>query len=763
LMDYSVHPELAHDVAKFGARDMDICMQCGNWSASCPLSSGTDTFPRKLYRYLQIGLKDKLLESHEPWLCYYCGECNKDCPRGAEPAETMMAVRRWLITQYDWTGLSRRFYLSVAWEIGALIVLALGIIILFSLFHGPVVTDRVSVNTFVPVVWIEIGDLIMAAILSTFLLSNAFRMYCSIMRGTNVPLSLYIKEAKSFVLHFLTQKRWRECGEDRSRWLKHLFLVTGYLTMMTLIIVFIRWFQVDDSSWHFTSIFGYYATGTLLIITVEMFRSRLKKEEPIHQYSELSDWLFLVLLFLTTLTGIIMHAIRLAGWPMGTYVMYVIHLAIAVPMLIIEVPFGKWSHLFYRPLAIFLATVKEKALKDSCVDVNDVTTEVGETFMSCLQCGTCTSMCPHNLVSNYSPRQILRHLALDSGSEQTVDQAVWSCVTCNACVVHCPRDIEIIDVMKAVRILNINSGKLPKRFKAPLTSLKSDGNPWGGKREKRMDWSRELNIPDFKPDHDYCLFTCCTTAYDLSNRKASQVLPQMLEMAGVSFGTLGTEEICCGDQVHKIGADDIFSELTRKNTELFLRTGVQKLLTTSPHCLNAFKKNYVQLKGSIDTEHYTELLDRLVKEGRLKPTFTTECRVTFHDPCYLGRHNGIYEAPRNVLQSIPGLQLVEMPNNRKTSLCCGGGGGGAWSDYPVEQRLSILRIREALSIGAEVIATACPYCIRILNDAVRELGVKDQIVVHDLAELLFQSVKMTDEVDTAECVNLSFDQEVCHV
>jgi len=413
LMNTSVDPELYKEVEKFGARDMEICMQC---------------------------------------LCYYCGECNKDCPRGAEPAETMMATRRWLTTQYDWTGLAKRFYLSAAWEIGALAVLALGIILLFFFFHGPIITDRVSVNSFAPVIWIEIGDLIMAAILSTFLLSNAFRMYRFIMSDTKVPLSLYITEAKTFVLHFMTQKRWRQCGEDRSRWLKHFLLVTGYMTMMTLIIVCLRWFQVDDSSWHFTSIFGYYATGVLLVITVEMFRSRLKKEESIHRHSELSDWLFLILLFLTTLTGIIMHAVRLAGWPMGTYVMYVIHLAVAVPMLVIEVPFGKWSHLFYRPLALFLAAVKEKAAKDSHIAVEDVLAEVGEAFMSCLQCGTCTSLCPWNLVSSYSPRQILRQLAVKSGTEQSVDQAVWTCVTCNACGVNCPRGIEIIDVMKAVRM-----------------------------------------------------------------------------------------------------------------------------------------------------------------------------------------------------------------------------------------------------------------------------------------------------------------------
>jgi len=730
-----------------------------------------------------------LLKSTEPWLCYYCGDCNKDCPRGAEPAETMMATRRWLTAQYDWTGLARgaepaetmmatrrwltaqydwtglarRFYLSEAWEIGALIAVALGIILLFGLFHGPVVTDHVSVNSFAPVLWIEIGDLVMAVILSAFLLSNAFRMYRFIMSDTKVPLWLYITEAKAFVLNFLTQHRWRQCGEDRSRWLKHFILVSGYLTMMMLIIVFIRWFQVDDSSWHFTSIFGYYATGVLLAITVEMFRSRLKKEESLHRYSEFSDWLFLILLFFTTLTGIMMHALRMVGWPMGTYVMYVIHLAIAVPMLIIEVPFGKWSHLFYRPLAIFLATVKEKASKNSKVDVADVMAEVGETFMSCLQCGTCTSVCPWNQVMSYSPRRILRQLTLETGTEASVDQAVWSCVTCNSCTVNCPRGIEIIDVIKAVRGLNVIAGRMPESFETPLDSLKANGNPWDGVRAKRLEWAGDLDLPAFTPEHEYCLFTCCTTAYDPSNRKAGRALPQLLEDAGIAFGTLGAQENCCGDPAHKLGAAEIFSELALKNTDLFLQAGVRKILTTSPHCLNTFRNNYDGLKGSVASEHYTELLDRLVTAGRLRPILEVAGTVTYHDPCYLGRHNGIYEAPRRVLQSIPGLTLIEMASNRASSLCCGGGGGGAWGDAPRNQRLDVLRVEEALATGAEVIATACPFCIRMLNNAVRDLGVEDRIAVRDLAELLLQSVKMKDETRITEGVDLGIDREVCHV
>ena len=360
---------LVQDLARFGAKDFTKCYQCATCSVSCSLSPDENPFPRKEMLWAKWGLKDRLLKSPDIWTCYYCGDCSTRCPRGAEPGETMMALRRWATSQYDWTGLARRLYLSEAWEVGAIAAVGLFVVALFWLFHGEMRTDVVSVNTFAPVFWVEIGDLFMAAVLSTFLLSNAYRMFSYIMADEKIPLSVYIQQAPTFLVNFVTQKRWRDCGEggeavqDRSRWLKHFLLVTGYMTMMTLIIVCLRWFQTDEIHpiYHWTRLLGYYATAVLLYVTVDMMISRFKKEKEIHKFSEFSDWLFLILLFLTTLTGILMHAFRLGGLPMATYYSYVVHLAIAVPMLVVEVPFGKWSHLMYRPLALYLKAVKESA------------------------------------------------------------------------------------------------------------------------------------------------------------------------------------------------------------------------------------------------------------------------------------------------------------------------------------------------------------------------------------------------------------------
>ncbi len=275
-------------------------------------------------------------------------------------------------------------------------------------------------------------------------------------------------------------------------------------------------------------------------------------------------------------------------------------------------------------------------------------------------------------------------------------------------------------------------------------------------------------MPAYTPEHDYCLFTCCTTAYDTTADKGSQkaglALLRLLEHAGVSYGTLGTRESCCGDLVDKIGAADVAAELTGKNTAMFLEAGVTKILTLSPHCLNSFTKDYEGLKN-IAAVHATELMDELIREGALKPVNRLDLKVTYHDPCYLGRHSAIYEAPRRILQAIPGVTLIEMQNNRERSFCCGGGSGGPWKGRVGKESLGEIRITEAIGTGASVIATACPYCIRTLNEAIAKLGVGNKIKVQDVAELLLQSVDLSDApAITGKNQNtMEFSQEDAHV
>lgn len=767
----SIDQNLFREVEKLGARDMEKCMQCGNCAAACPLSTGTNTFPRKIYRYLQLGLRDKLLESPEPWLCYYCGECNIDCPRGAEPAETMMATRRWLTAQFDWTGLARLFYSSPKWQVGAFLGVTLGIILLFLFGHGPVITDHVELNSFAPPHWVHRGDQIMFAILGALLISNGFRMYLGIMQGVKVPITTYITQAPVFLLHYLTQKRWRKCGTGpSSRWLRHFLLFSGYIVMEIFIIGFLEVFQTDivHPFWHPTRIFGYYATIALMLVSGNMLYSRwYVKEEKLHRYSDFTDVFFLILLFVSAFTGILIHIFRLSGWPIATYTIYAIHVGIVVGMLSIMLPFGKLSHLFYRPLAIFLTTLKEKVVKESQVVFETVTKDVGDNFMSCMQCGTCSGVCPWSGITYYSPRQILRNISLETCTQATVDTTAWDCATCGACVEHCPRGIEIIDLVKSIRRQNVTAKKLPKMFTAPVQSLKKKQNPWNGRPQDRLEWAKDVDYPVFAPENEYALFTCCTTAYDTSPSKgcerAGKALPKLLAHAGVSFGTLGDKESCCGDQAASIGEKETFLHLERKNTDMFMNAGVKKILTFSPHCMNTFKNQYVDLKNSADTEHYIELLDRLIEKGQLNPVQKVDLKVTYHDPCYLGRHNGIYDAPRRVLASIPGIKLVEMDNNRERSLCCGGGGGGLWKEYPADQRFGVVRVKQAIKTGADVIATACPYCMRMLNEAITELNAANKIKVQDITELLLTSIDFSAQTENKDTNTISLVQEDCHV
>jgi len=365
-MALRVEPGLHREFAKFGGGDVTACMNCGNCTATCSQSMEAGGFPRRIIHLLQVGHREKLDESLEPWLCYYCGECSDSCPRDANPAETMMAARRYLTARYDWTGLGRRFYTSASWEIAAVFLVGLFVVALFALFHGPVVTDRVELNTFAPVAWVEIGDWILGGTLGLILLMNASRMVRFVLRGKKdgtVPVSLFLREAGTFFRHFATQKRWRECRGDGRRWRKHLLMMTGYLTMIVLIVIFLRWFQTDEvvPFYHPTRLFGYYATAALMLVSADFLIGRLKKRGQIHRFSEASDWIFLVLMFLTAFTGILVHGLRLAGLPTATYAAYVVHLAIAVPFLVVEVPFGKWAHMLYRPLAAYLAAVLQKA------------------------------------------------------------------------------------------------------------------------------------------------------------------------------------------------------------------------------------------------------------------------------------------------------------------------------------------------------------------------------------------------------------------
>ncbi|HOI94667.1 MAG TPA: 4Fe-4S dicluster domain-containing protein [Syntrophobacter fumaroxidans] len=366
-MSNRVDPNLMKDLEAFGLKDAAKCYNCGTCTAVCPLSTPDNPFPRKMVRYAQLGQKDKILASPEPWLCYYCGDCSTRCPRGADPGETMMVMRRYLTSLYDWTGFARKFYTSEKFEIMAVSIVGLLVGIGLLIFNtGKPNWEHAYINSLWPAHSIEVADLVMAAILSFLLLSNVFRCFKAVMGDLafKIPLKTYAGEVKELLIHTLTQKRFGLCT-DKKQWFVHLMIMTGYASVFLLVVVFIRWFQRDAEIypiWHPIRLVGYYSTFAIMYGTTYAIIGRLKKSKPPYKNSHGTDWMFLILLQLTTMTGIFIHFTRLLDWPLPTYALYVIHMMVAIPMLVLEVPFAKWAHLAYRPVVLFLLKVKEKYL-----------------------------------------------------------------------------------------------------------------------------------------------------------------------------------------------------------------------------------------------------------------------------------------------------------------------------------------------------------------------------------------------------------------
>ena len=358
----------------------------------------------------------------------------------------------------------------------------------------------------------------------------------------------------------------------------------------------------------------------------------------------------------------------------------------------------------------------------------------GDALKSCYQCGLCTSTCPWNLVRSFLTRRLIHQAQI--GLVELDSEEIWLCTSCRACVERCPRGVEIIDIFRAIRRIATEWGGAPKTVKTVLGGVRGAGNPWQGERENRSKWAKGLAVKTFSSDTEFLYFPCCTPIYDKRATRIALATASVLNKAGVDFGILGPEENCCGESVRKVGWEDSFQALAQANIETFKRHGVQKILTSSPHCYHTFKNEYPALGADFEVVHITQLLAELIEEGRIIPTKSYPHKVTYHDPCYLGRHNKIYDQPRRVLASIPDLQLIEFRDSREESLCCGMGGGRVWMETKKEERFSELRIHQALEVGAEVLAICCPYCMLNFDDTLLGMGKNDALDIKDIAEIV---------------------------
>ncbi len=372
--------------------------------------------------------------------------------------------------------------------------------------------------------------------------------------------------------------------------------------------------------------------------------------------------------------------------------------------------------------------------------VDIIKEEGGEISKLCYQCGLCTGTCPWNLVRNFLVRKTMHQAQL--GLPDFEDEDMWLCVTCNACVKRCPRGVEIIDVWRSFRraITELGIGGIPDSLRITSKNISGVGNPQGEEREKRGDWCRDLDVKVFTAGTDVLYIPCCYNSYDPQLYRVARASVELMKRAGVDFGVLGAELSCCGESVRKAGNESLFQSLAQSNIGLFGESGVTRIVTASPHCFHTFKNEYPEFEGKYQVQHFTEFLADLIKDGKLQPAKELEKTVTYHDSCYLGRHNDIYDQPREIIQSIPGANLVEMANFRENSLCCGGGGGRIWEETKKGERFSDIRVEQAIAAGASVLAAVCPYCMANFVDSVVTMDKAEELEVKSIAELVLESL-----------------------
>jgi Fe-S oxidoreductase len=369
--------------------------------------------------------------------------------------------------------------------------------------------------------------------------------------------------------------------------------------------------------------------------------------------------------------------------------------------------------------------------------VDAIKAKGGEAFKLCFQCGLCDVVCPWNRIRIFSMRKIVREAAF--GLTDIESEDIWRCTTCGKCPQQCPRDVKQIESGVALRRIATEYGVFPttaRPIRSVRGSLVGEGNPLNEARKNRANWADGHSVKTFSEGMEMLYFPGCYLSYDTRLKKVAAATANVLNRARVDFGILGSKENCCGESIRKTGDEEVFKRLAKENIKTFIDNGVKKILVSSPHCYHTFKNEYPEFRVGFEVVHISQYLFELINEGRLELNKEYRKKVTYHDPCYLGRHNGIYDEPREVLKKVPGLELMEMPESRIDSLCCGGGGGRIWMETPKGERFSDFRLEQAIGVGAEVLVTSCPYCIANFEDSRLTIGVADKIEIKDITEII---------------------------
>jgi Fe-S oxidoreductase len=373
--------------------------------------------------------------------------------------------------------------------------------------------------------------------------------------------------------------------------------------------------------------------------------------------------------------------------------------------------------------------------------IDEIKAAGGEVFKLCFQCGLCDVVCPWNKVRNFSMRKLIREAAF--GLSEVEGEDIWRCTTCGTCPAQCPRGVKQIDISVALRRLATEYEMFPASVKSARTaraSLISEGNPLQGERGKRADWAKGLSLNTYEEGMEALYFVGCYFSYDPRMKKVAAATVNILKHAGVNFGILGDKENCCGESIRKTGSEKVFKTLAKENIKTLIDNGVRTIIVSSPHCYHTFKNEYPEFMVNFEVLHMNQYVLALINQGRLEFTGEFEKTVTYHDPCYLGRHNGIYDQPRDLLNKVAGLNLVEMEACGKNSLCCGGGGGRIWMDTPQEERFSDIRLKQAEATGAQILATSCPYCITNFEESRLNLEYENVMEIKDIMEIINEMI-----------------------
>jgi Fe-S oxidoreductase len=452
------------------------------------------------------------------------------------------------------------------------------------------------------------------------------------------------------------------------------------------------------------------------------------------------------------------------------------------------IPYSKHLHIFasepnvffantkargrLRPLHIDLEKMDGRDLRLGAATIEDLTWKEMLDLYSCTECGRCQSVCPAwNTGKPLSPKLIVMNLRdhlFEKGPEILAaqkrrkevekvplnpnvieDEVIWDCTTCGACMQECPVDIEHIDhIVDMRRNLVMGESRFPQEAGLLLRNLESSSNPWGQPQAQRGAWADGLGVRVLEDGvaPEYLYWVGCAGSFDDRAKQISRAVVDVLEKAGVAFAILGSRELCNGDPARRLGNEYLFQELAKQNIATLQAAGVRKIVVNCPHCFNTLKNEYPDFGGNYEVIHHSELFARLISEGRLRPTEQVDEVLTYHDPCYLGRHNGVYDEPREILERIPGLVAREMPRHRERGFCCGAGGSRMWMEERIGKRINMERTEEAISTGAETMGVACPYCLIMLDDGAKAKG--GGLKVLDLAQVLAMSTGTQREKGT---------------